>query len=470
VGIGVAGIQNNAGNRAALIAAARAQMGRDDIADFDIGALCSAAGVPRTEFHRYFSDREELITAVLEEDVAELQVIADTAAAERMPRAVVNGPAISTPAPSADAWLERRLRVFERALSALEARQDKTEQLLNRSVALLEEKLARPAEERPAQPQPAQPQAAPPDIAPLPAFRTSLDTEIRSAPAAAKPLPLPDLDPQPAVSPEEMEGLLENARRAARDAATVEEEPVEAKSMPRWMTWAGLGLVLVTAAGALFLAHMMGVRAGNIEHRQTVQPPLARVTARADSGDPRSQTKLALAYLQGAHAKPDLPAALRWGLAAAKQGDPMAQYLIATFYADGNGVTADSRQAFQWFEAAALRGNLKAMHDLAIAYDQGRGTARDSTRAAAWFNRAACQGYVDSQFDLAVLYERGDGVRQNPVAALKWYLIAAKSGDAQARDRAGQLSRDMAGDDVARARMLADSFRPNVRDRIANTL
>ena len=373
MGIGVAGIQNNAGDRAALIAAARAQMGRDDTTDFDVGALCSAAGVPRTEFHRYFSDRDELITAVLEEDVAQLQVIADTAAAERMPRAVANGAAITAPAPSSDAWLERRLRVFERALSALEARQDKTEQLLNRSVALLEEKLARPAEERPAQPQ-----AALPDPAPLPAFRTSLDTEARPAPAVAKPLPLPDLDPQPAVSPEEMEGLLENARRAARDAATVEEEPVEAKSVPRWMTWAGLGLVLVTAAGALVLAHTMGVRAGNIEHRQTVQPPLARVTARADSGDPRSQTKLALAYLQGAHAKSDLPAALRWGLAAAKQGDPMAQYLIATFYADGNGVTSDSRQAFQWFEAAALRGNLKAMHDLAIAYDQGRGTARNS--------------------------------------------------------------------------------------------
>jgi TPR repeat protein len=465
VGIGVAGIQNNAGDRAALIAAARAQMGRDDISDFDIGALCSAAGVPRSDFHRYFSDRDELITAVLEEDVAQLQVIADTAAAERMPRAMVNGPAISAPAPSADAWLERRLRVFERALSALEARQDKTEQLLNRSIALLEEKQARPSAEKPLSPQPVQPEPAP-----LPAFRTSLDTEARPAPAAAKPLPLPDLDPQPAVSPEEMEGLLENARRAARDAATIEEAPVEAKSVPRWMTWAGLGLVLVTAAGALFLAHMMGVRAGNIEHRQTVQPPLARVTARADSGDPRSQTKLALAYLQGAHANPDLPAALRWGLAAAKQGDPMAQYLIATFYADGNGVTADSRQAFQWFEAAALRGNLKAMHDLAIAYDQGRGTARDSARAAAWFNRAACQGYVDSQFDLAVLYERGDGVRQNPVAALKWYLIAAESGDAQARDRADQLSRDMAGDEVARARMLAGSFQPNVQDRIANSL
>ena len=465
MGIGVAGIENNAGIRAALIAAARAQMGREDMVEFDIGGLCITAGIPHTEFHRYFADREELITAVLEEDVAQLQVIADVAAAERAPRAVVNGPAIISPTPQADAWLERRLRVFERALSALESRQEKTEQLLNRSVALLEEQRTHPAEEKPEPKQ--QPAMAAPAAAV--ALKPSLDAEVRPAPVKAKPLPLPDLDPQPAVSPEEMEGLLENARRAARDAQATEDAPVEDKRTPRWMTWGGLGLVLAMAGGALVLAHVMGVKAGT-EHRQVVQPPLARVTALADSGDPRSQTKLALAYLHGEQVKPDLPAALRWGLAAAKQGDPMAQYLIATFYAEGNGVSADPRQAFQWFEAAALRGNIKAMHDLAIAYDQGRGTEQDALRAAAWFNRAATQGYVDSQFDLAVLYERGDGVRQNPVAALKWYLIAGKAGDAQARERAEQIGRDMTEDEVARAHMLADRFQPAVRDRIANAL
>jgi TPR repeat protein len=465
VGIGVAGIENNAGIRAALIAAARAQMGREE--EFDIGALCTEAGIPRTEFQRYFADRDELITAVLEEDVAQLQVIADAAAAERAPRAVVNGPAILSPTPQADAWLERRLRVFERALSALEARQEKTEQLLNRSVALLEEQRARPAEEKPGL-APAQPQAVP-KPAPAPSLKPSLEAELHPASIKAKPLPLPDLDPQPSVSPEAMEGLLENARRAAREASTSEEAPAQDKHVPRWTTWGGLGLVLALAGGALVLAHVMGVKAGT-EHRQVLQPPLARVTALADSGDPRSQTKLALAYLHGEHVKPDLPAALRWGLAAAKQGDPMAQYLIATFYAEGNGVSADPHLAFQWFEAAALRGNLKAMHDLAIAYDQGRGTAQDALKAAAWFNRAATQGYVDSQFDLAVLYERGDGVRQNPVLALKWYLIAGKAGDAQARDRAAQLGRDMTEDEVARAHVLADGFRPVIRDRIANTL
>ena len=451
----------NAGVRAALIAAARVQMSGGETSDIDVDRLCAEAGIASTDFQRFFPDREELVAAVLEEDVAQLQVIADATAVERLPRAVANGVPLSAPAPPAqsDAWLERRLRVFERALSALEARQQKTEQLLNRSVALLEERQTHPPENPP----PRQPDAAP--VAKKPA-----EPESKPQPVKTKPLPLPDLDPPPALSSEAMEGLLENARRAARDAATVEEPPVELKRIPRWMTWAALGCLLTMALTALILANVLGARAGDVQRRQTAQPALARVTALADSGDPRSQTKLALAYLRGQNVHPDLPAAVRWGLAAARQGDPMAQYLVATFYAEGNGLTADPRRAFQWFEAAALRGNLKAMHDLAIAYDQGQGTARDSFRAAAWFNRAAGQGYVDSQFDLAVLYERGEGVRQNPVTALKWYLIAARSGDAQARNRADQLAREMSADDVSSARLLADSFKPAGRDRIANTL
>jgi localization factor PodJL len=448
--------------RAALIASARAQMSREDLPEIDIDALCAEAGIGQAEFQHFFAGQHDLIAAVLEEDVAQLQVIADVAAAERLPRAMANGAPVSASVaapPPPDAWLERRLRVFERALSAMEARQEKTEQLLNRSVALIEEKLAHPAEP----PRPSEPETS--FVA-----KETPRPQIRPTLVKAKPLPLPDLDPQPGPTPAEMDELLENARRAAREAATIEEPSVEPSRMPRWMTWAALGAILVMAVTALVLANLLGAQAGDVERRQSAKPALAHVTALADSGDPRSRTKLALAYLHGQNGRADMPAAIRWSLAAAKQGDPMAQYLLATFYAEGNGVAADPRQAFQWFEASALRGNLKAMHDLAIAYDQGQGTARDPVRASAWFNRAANQGYVDSQFDLAVLYERGDGVKQNPILALKWYLIAGRSGDAQARARSDQLEREMPAEVVAQARSLADNFKPESHDLIANTL
>lgn len=466
------GNENDAEIRAALIAAARAQIGREDTSHFNIRGLCEETGISKIEFRRFFPGKEALIAAVLNDDVAQLQEIAGAVAEPRASLAVANGPSVSAPPP--DAWLERRLRVFERALAGLETRQEKTEQLLNRSVALLEEKIARPPERFviPTVPPAMVSMPAPvavrapavaeqPVMAPVPA-KPERDASL----AQVTPMAALELDLQPPVSPKEMEDLLANARRVAREAV-VEPPPPKAKRVPRWMAWVAVGCLAMMALTAIVLGTVAGASAGGdaVTRRQVVRPTLAQITALANKGDVRSQTMLAFAYLDGRH---DRVSALRWGLAAAKQGVPMAQYLVATLYQDG--AAADPHQAFAWFEAAALRGNVKAMHDLAIAYAEGQGTAHDAPRATAWFNRAARQGYVDSQFDLAVLYERGDGVRQNPQAALKWYLIAAGSGDAQARDRASQLASEMHPADVARARDAAENFMPVERDQAANML
>jgi len=472
----VAGNEHDAEIRAALIAAARAQVGREDNSHFNIRSLCEEAGVAKSEFRRFFPDREALIAAVLEDDVAQLHQIADAAAEPRASLAVANGPPVS--APSADAWLERRLRVFERALAGLETRQEKTEQLLNRSVALLEEKIAQPV------PHPVfhagalsspPPSAAAPVAAPVPqplhVPQPLQETPIVEPRPVAKLTPIPPLEPEaPPVSPKEMEDLLANARRLARETVVEPPQP-KTKRLPgwmsNWMTWVAVGCLAMMALTALILGTIAGASAGGdgISHRQLAHPTLAQLTALAGKGDARSQTALAFSYIEG---KRDAASALRWGLAAAKQGVPMAQYLVATLYQEGP--QADPHQAFAWFEAAAMRGNVKAMHDLAIAYAEGQGTQRDPARAAAWFNRAAKQGYMDSQFDLAVLYERGDGVRQNPEAALKWYLVAAGAGDVQAKGRASQLASEMPSAAVARAKDAAENFIPVERDQAANTL
>ncbi len=465
------GNENDAEIRAALIAAARAQIGREDSSHFNIRGLCDEAGIPKSEFRRFFPGKEALIAAVLEDDVAQLHQIADAAAEPRASLAVANGAPVS--APPTDAWLERRLRVFERALAGLETRQEKTEQLLNRSVALLEEKIAHPAPHpifhaglTPASAEPPAAAPEPPAAAPEPPQKAPEPRPM----AKLTPMPALELDTPPPVSPKEMEDLLANARRVARETVVEPSQP-KPKRLPgwmaNWMTWAALGCLVLMALTALILGTIAGASAGGdgVSRRQVAHPTLAQLTALASKGDARSQTALAFSYLDD---RRDHASALRWGLAAAKQGVPMAQYLVATLYQDG--ADADPHQAFAWFEAAALRGNVKAMHDLAIAYAEGQGTARDPARAAAWFNRAAKQGYVDSQFDLAVLYERGDGVRQNPGAALKWYLIAAGAGDAQAKTRAGQLAGEMPARDVARAKDAAENFTPVERDQAANTL
>lgn len=467
----MAGNENDAEIRTALIAAARAQIGRDDSSHFNIRGLCEEAGIPKSEFRRFFPGKEALIAAVLEDDVAQLHRIADAVAEPRASLAVANGAPVS--APPTDAWLERRLRVFERSLAGLETRQEKTEQLLNRSVALLEEKIANPA------PHPVFQAGVTPDPVVAPASTpeppAATPQPLQKAPeprpvATLTPLPALELDTPPPVSPKEMEDLLANARRVARETVVEAPEP-KPKRLPswmaNWMTWVALGCLVLMALTAVIMGTIAGASAGRdgVSHRQVARPSLAQLTALANKGDARSQTSLAFLFIDDKH---DPASALRWGLAAAKQGVPMAQYLVATLYQDG--ASADPRQAFAWFEAAALRGNVKAMHDLAIAYAEGQGTAHDAARAAAWFNRAAGQGYVDSQFDLAVLYERGDGVKQNPEAALKWYLIAAGAGDAQAKTRAGQLASEMSPSDVARAKNAAENFTPSERDLAANTL
>ncbi|HEY5083731.1 MAG TPA: tetratricopeptide repeat protein, partial [Rhizomicrobium sp.] len=351
-------------------------------------------------------------------------------------------------------WLERRLRVFERALGQLEARQEKSERDLNRRIALLEEKLA--AYEN----------------APAPSIVAAAEPEIARAPVALMPVSVPLSEPEETAPPQKPIGdFLSHARRAANSATPALPHPPKAKGTPRWMAWAAVGCACAMTMTALALGTVAGASetAGAVSHGQTAQA-FGRVIALADSGDPRDQTVVAFAYLRGQHYAADHAAAERWAMAAAERGDPMAQYLVGAFYQAGDGVAADPAQAFHWFEAAALRGNLKAMHNLAIAYAGGQGIDKNPERAAAWFNRAAEQGYKDSQFDLAVLYERGDGVIQNAGRALKWYLVAARAGDPEAQTRATELEKAMAAPDVAEAETQSAQFVPTAHDLLANNL
>lgn len=352
---------------------------------------------------------------------------------------------------SVDAWLERRLRVFERALAELQARHEKTERDLARRIAHLEEQIALYEKRAAAMSEPV-------------AESEKAQTQIEPA---QLPVPPPDLE----LAPVQIGDVLARGRRAAHAASFLVAASPKPKGVPRWMAWAAVGCATAMTMTALALANVAGASepAGAISHRHAAQA-FGRVIALADSGDAHDQTMLALAYLRGQHVATDHGAAGRWALAAAQDGDPRAQYLVGALYQAGDGVAANPVAAFHWFETAALRGNLKAMHNLAIAYVEGEGTAKDLGRAAAWFNRAADEGYIDSQFDLAVLYERGDGVAQNPLSALKWYLIAAHGGDREAAARAEQLEQAMAPSDVQRADMAAGVFVAEAKDAAANSL
>lgn len=449
--------------RTALIAAARLMVARDGSARFSLKQLYAESGVGRTAFYRCFSSKAELFGAIVGGDVQNLGEIAE-AMVPVQTQQVVGGSPVS--APGVDAWLERRLRVFERALATLESRQEKSERELTRNLSLLEEKLAVPA----AQPVMfADPVAEPePEALTAPLIQPMADSadvtvaQEGSAPAEGFP---PEEIEEP-IREREIQDFIAHARAAAQ-RAVVPPPPARSLPLPRWIAWMGVCLVTLLVCIGLALGNVARATQitpqGGIAYRAVPQNAETRLIALADSGDARAQTILALAYLHGAYGQSDDQAAKRWSLAAAQQGEPVAQYLAGALLSKD-----DAPRAFTWFQEAALHGNLKAMHNLAIAYAQGQGVREDDRRAAAWFGRAAAQGYVDSQFDLAVLFERGQGVAQNRIAALKWYLIAAAHGDSPAASRAQQLRGQMPGNEIARASSAAAAYKPQPHDQLAN--
>lgn len=468
---------------------------------FSISQVCAVAGLPRDSFRAHFSGKTQLMAALMADaqtpsPQACLQNAPQPepeAAAQLIPKAAPE-PSVSTP----DAWLERRLRVFERALTALEAKADARERDQARLIAELEEKLARLApgtEAQDAKPVTAAAPAAPahkpaahveplenPQENPLenPAVQgragaqECADAEADGQePAEEKPPALLHFSPAPAasLSREAMAEVVQLARGKVR-AAVAEVPPQRTMAArTRWLAIGAPALMLLLCVGLSLGKGVLsaGARAATqgdgVAHRHVAQDPLARLTALADAGDAKAQGKLALIYLKGEGTKADGAAALRWSRAAAEAGEPVAEYLMGSFYREGPALAgglpkADPFKAFEWFDAAASKGNLKAMHNLAIAYAEGIGTDKDEKKAAEWFSRAAERGYVDSAFDLAVLYERGIGVPQDLKEALTWYGIAARMGDAPAEERVNVLQSQISHEAASLADEAAKNFTP----------
>ncbi len=443
------------------------------------------------------------------------------------PRPADNAPDKVARAP--DAWLERRLRVFERAMTAMEGRQEQVEKnsraaavtseeaikALEATVKELQERAdaaearlkassnevraalnettlriqtvegvarAALAENR----QTEEPAVEPATIEPVePAADLAEQAAAPEAPTAEAPVA--ESTDAEASATDAPKSFIAEARKnavaaAAAAQATAATEPTTKKvrnNLTRYLLGGAAVLAIFVAAAGM--AFSKGVQDGRLEALANVervastaaalphQTPLDRLSARAQAGDPVAELNIGIRYLDGTDTPKDPAAALHWMTLSAIHGQPVAQYLLGTLYEKGVGASADAGKALQWFEAAALQGNRKAMHNLAIAYAEGLGTDKTPSEAARWFSRAASFGYVDSEFDLAVLYERGDGVPQSLLDAYKWYAVAGRQGDAESKQRIEALRTQLSGDDLAAAQRAADAFHALPYDMAANT-
>ena len=430
--------QNDLDDKAKLLAAARALLARGNT-KFSIAMLCAEAGVERAAFREYFIGKAALLAALMTPE---------------SPSQAAPEPAVAAP----DAWLERRLRVFERALNTLEVKAEATARDQARAMAALEEMLLALAAQAsvPAEKAVFVPQDGDDTIVPQ-------KTEAQQEDKAASDFPLLEIAPAPLLSRAQMADVLQAARSKARPVA--EEPAPRTGARLRWLAIGALSLVTLFLCAGLTLGDTARATSADLAGsgttpRLVAAAGLARTIALADAGDAGARVALSVAYLRGAKVQEDPAAALRWSAAAARDGHPVAQYVLGTLYGQGTGVAADPARALDLFNAAAAGGNLKAMHNLAIAYAEGLGTDKDEARAAEWFARAAARGYVDSAFDLGVLYERGLGVQQDLKQALKWYGIAAMAGDAPARARADFLKSQVSPAEAAFAAEQVRGFTP----------
>lgn len=444
-----------------LVETARSLLLRDPDR-FSVAALCRETGLSRAKMRQHFPNKAALMTALLKDEP-------EAAAPLPVPEENSSEP---DPAPEiiGEGWIERRFRVFERALSLLENKTEGAAAEHSRALAMIEERLyGQPGTPLP-EPPPVVAAARPPEEISVP----DMDVSPSVPPAAATPVVMPPLEFQAAAAGFDARKKMRSVLEKMPAAGSAPEKQPYLKQMSPWlmagagMTGLGLlfgGLLVISAvrnapkpavpqaqiaaapkpdvpqkiamAGYESADHVVVIDATGA----TPAPAVPQIDLRAERGDAHAKVETALAYLRGQDVEPDAGAAMRWVQAAAAQGDATGQLILGSLYA--KGMAPDPRRAAKWYAAAAAQGNVKAMHNLALAYLAGDGVEKNSATAIEWFTKAANSGYVDSAMNLAVLYDRGEDVDRNPREALYWYDAAAAKGDGEAEGRAKALRRQL---------------------------
>ena len=369
-----------------------------------------------------------------------------------------------------DPWLERRLREFERMLTALDERvgaapgdggdthTDNRVQAIIERLEAFEKKQAAAAEE--------QAKALTKTIETREAKLRQTQTELRTLTleasgrlealerdrelrAMASEMPAVDFTPRRPepleVEADVEEPVAEAAEETHEDRATSEESylaaarraaltaqslaSTEEKSLVEEMSaWVAPGQmrtrILVGVCAALGLV-LFGTEF--LLHRTATAPHMART--------PVVQTaKLLLPPAKGPR-KDDF-ASIN---AAALSGNAHAQTEMGLAYLNGTGVVEDDARAAHWLETSAAAGDAVAQYWLATLFEHGKGEGTDAAEAVRWYEASALQGNLKAMYKLAVSYAEGWGTRQNYGEAARWFSRAAEYGFVNAQYNLGVL-------------------------------
>ena len=267
-----------------MLDAARALMAEN--VNFSVKALLTKAKITRAQFRRHFSGKAELLSALAGQDVKDLSDILVAVQPMRqslLRKAVGAGPASAPPPAVADQWLERRLRVFERALAALEKRQEQSEQNLIQAIARLNEKWDAPVAAPVEAPVPEADPVVMPEVKIEVPSGAPEERAAEFAPAILEHVEhisdgaIEEAPEVRVVSEKEIQDFIAHAREVAKTAAALAEAAPPPARNPPWLAWGGAAAVLLLLLGiGLFLTsgafgHGRALAGSGVIHRQVAQ-------------------------------------------------------------------------------------------------------------------------------------------------------------------------------------------------------
>lgn len=498
--------------RSAMLEAARRLASRSGVADLTLVAVAEEAGFAPPTVYGQFRSKDELLLAVVADDLAamaslmrgvfpedvaeeverpetpepasvaaipEAESSAESPAASLATKrrlslvkddesAIGNGATAEGDRPRVDAWLERRLRVFEHTLSQIERRMSDTERGTARAIDLSEQGIKSLFErlesfesqqrgvvqhlsqrvedtERRQTGTAAELRAATNDAS---ARLDALEAARHSEPQPLQPEPVAVADPAESVAHSEApqpaaenveapasaapDDYLAAARRAASAAAILADIDDKRKSGTRfgWRSLADTRIRLgrkhyVIVACAAIIAFVAGAFVAFY-----VGEAQGRTLSVSASGAAQRQTELKPVRMK--FSPPPVRAAAQTPLdrlsSLANAGHAKAELIVGLKYLHGEGVAVSVPEAAKWIRRAAEQHEPMAQYWLATLYEHGDGMAADAAEAVRWYEAAAGQGNRKAMHALGLAYAEGRGAQKDMSEAARWFAKAAALG------------------------------------------
>ncbi|HEY1961689.1 MAG TPA: TetR family transcriptional regulator [Rhizomicrobium sp.] len=517
--------------RVAILDAARRLAARDGVEELSLTAVAAEAGFGQSTVFGHFRNKDELVLAILAEDLAgmatlmrehslplpepaaddEHEVVANEPAAPFTEATEFSAPPAETRQseaadstsspwldgrflslvnddhskqeelaqeihglhedsvanrPRVDAWLERRLRVFEHTLSDLERRLKETETNAARAVTVsdlavtnlsdrvgafehrqteLSQSLLQRVEQTEQRQRGAtsEMRAAMNDVATrieiLESARRAQARTADKAHANADNEGTSTAHQNSAATDEAYAEAAQRATDAAAALADMDHKPAQAPArapVPSvWRTFAETRIPVsrrqyaVVAGGAL-LAFVIGAFvAFYVGHAHGRELASLAVPHKFHAKTVHSVAVVKRAPVRSAAVQHRSPAAPSNALAMlAQAGNAKAELLFGLRYLHGDGAAPDQPLAAQWIRRAAEQHDPLAQYWMGSLYEQGDGVSADSAEAVRWYEAAAGQGNRKAMHALGVAYAQGQGTQKDYSEAARWFAKGAALG------------------------------------------